>query len=142
MDVFVGAITTLIIIVVINYVANRYFNSSQLPALRYSQLNIYNMIAPYLDMMVADQIPKRQDSQASKYYKANHITMVIAENKAYWIKENQLYVADLDGGSIDKDSAEPVDTMAMDDVQLQKTLIIVEKLREANNYDNGGSSQP
>jgi hypothetical protein len=40
---------------------------------------------------------------------------------------------------IDKDSAEQVDTISMDKVQLDKMLFIMDKLREGINDDSRGS---
>jgi hypothetical protein len=57
---------------------------------------------------------------------------MIVENEAYWIKDNQLYVADFDNGNINSDSTREVDTMAMSAVELEKTMFIVEKLSEDN----------
>lgn len=58
-------------------------------------------------------------------------------NKAYWIKDNAFYEADLDGKNIDKESARIVDTMQMDKVQLDKMLFIMDQLRDGKSDDSG-----
>jgi len=69
-------------------------------------------------------------SQSRIHYDKNNIKVIILENNAYWIKDNIFYKAPLINELIDKDSAEQVDTIHMDKVQLDKMLFIMDKLRE------------
>ena len=61
------------------------------------------------------------------------------DEQAYWIKDNVFYTADMDGDYVDKDTTRRVDTMAMNTVQLDKMMFIVDKLREGNLNDSGGT---
>jgi hypothetical protein len=78
-------------------------------------------------------------TQSTKHYDKTNIKVIIVDSNAYWIKDNIFYKAPLVGQSIDKDSAEEVDTISMDRVQLDKMLFIMDKLREGINDDSRGS---
>jgi hypothetical protein len=56
--------------------------------------------------------------------------VVFVENQAYWIKNNTLFVADMEDDMVDEATTREVDTMAMDKVQLEKVIYIVEALTE------------
>jgi hypothetical protein len=70
----------------------------------------------------------------------NQQRMIFTEDKAYWIKDNAFYEAKVVDGEIDKENAKVVDTMAMDKVELDKMIFIVEKLTEGikNDFGNPG----
>jgi hypothetical protein len=78
-------------------------------------------------------------TQSKRHYEKTNVKVIILDNNAYWIKDNIFYKAPLIGQSIDKDSAEEVDTITMDKVQLDKMLFIMDKLREGINDDSRGS---
>jgi hypothetical protein len=78
-------------------------------------------------------------TQSKKHYDKTNVKVIILDNQAYWIKDNIFYKAPIDGQSIDKESAEEVDTINMDKVQLDKMLFIMDKLREGINDDSRGS---
>ena len=78
-------------------------------------------------------------TQSKIHYDKTNVKVIILDNNAYWIKDNIFYKAPIDGQSIDKESAEQVDTIHMDKVQLDKMLFIMDKLREGINDDSRGS---
>jgi hypothetical protein len=78
-------------------------------------------------------------SQSKVHHDKTNIRVIIVENNAYWIKDNIFYKAPLVNELIDKESAEQVDTISMDKVQLDKMLFIMDKLREGINDDSRGS---
>jgi hypothetical protein len=78
-------------------------------------------------------------SQSKVHYDKTNIKVIIFDNDAYWIKDNIFYKAPLVNELIDKESAEQVDTIHMDKVQLDKMLFIMDKLREGINDDSRGS---
>lgn len=75
-------------------------------------------------------------SQSRIHYDKTNIKVIILDNNAYWIKDNIFYKAPLINELIDKDSAEQVDTIHMDKVQLDKMLFIMDKLREGMTDDS------
>ena len=96
--------------------------------------------------MVRPFLPDNEDlqqikvTQAAKHYDKTHIRIIMVQNKAYWIKDSVLYVAQIINGEVDHDSAKEVDIMSMDKVQLDKMMFIVDKLTEGttNDYWNTG----
>jgi hypothetical protein len=77
--------------------------------------------------------------QSKIHYDKTNIKVIIFDNSAYWIKDNIFYKAPLVNELIDKESAEQVDTIHMDKVQLDKMLFIMDRLREGINDDSRGS---
>ncbi len=63
--------------------------------------------------------------------------VIIIEGNAYWIVDQTLYTAKIIDGSVDNETTKKVDTMTMDDVQLEKTQFIVQKLTEGKGNDSG-----
>ena len=61
------------------------------------------------------------------------------DNQAYWIKDNVFYTANMIGDNVDKDTTRTVDTMAMNRVQLDKMMFIIDRLREEALDDSGSS---
>jgi hypothetical protein len=78
-------------------------------------------------------------TQSKRHYDKTNVKVIILDNEAYWIKDNIFYKAPIDGQAIDKESAEEVDTIHMDKVQLDKMLFIMDKLREGISDDSRGS---
>lgn len=73
------------------------------------------------------------NTQASKHRDSNLVKIVFMDQKAYWIKDNVFYTADVsETGSIDIESTSAVDTMTMDKIQLDKMSFIVDKLTEGS----------
>jgi hypothetical protein len=139
MEYAFGSFVTLIVIVVANRVLrNRY--KEEKPVVRYSQSHVYSLMKPALDYF--PNFKPFKETQASKYLQSLYIKVMIVENEAYWIKDNALYTAEVAEGEVDKNTTRKVDTMSMDKLQLEKTMFIVEKLREGQDHDNGSSGKP
>lgn len=79
--------------------------------------------------MQQESFPKAT-TQSMKHFDSINLRILILEEQAYWIKNNAVFVAEIINGEIEKDTAKEVDTMAMDKVQLNKLMFIVEKLKE------------
>jgi hypothetical protein len=78
-------------------------------------------------------------TQTSKHHDSLHVKVVIADNEAYWISNDKFYVADVRDKMVIQESTREVDTMAMDDVELNKISEIVELLRKEDKNDRGSS---
>jgi hypothetical protein len=87
-----------------------------------------------------DKKPRRlkTKTQSTIQHDKTNIRVIILDNNAYWIKDNMFYKAPLVNELIDKESAEQVDTMGMDKVQLEKMLFIMDRLREGIGDDSRG----
>jgi hypothetical protein len=102
---------------------------------RYSQAGIHVIIKPLLPRM---QKPIKK-TQSRNHEEKTNVKVIILDGKAYWIRENRFYVADMDGEFVDKESAQVVDTISMDGVQLEKMLFIMDRLRDGKENDSGNS---
>ena len=127
MEYFIGSIVTLAAVIALSILAKRFFpveSKTEMP----SQSYIHNLVHPY--MLTNEELKDPPVTQATKHFSTMFVRIVFVEDKAYWIKEDVFYVADTFAGVVLKDTAKPVDTMSMSKVQLNKMMLIVEKLRE------------
>lgn len=136
MEVFLGALLTLGIVVTANLVLRKPVDQVVKKKLRYTQTHVYTLMAPILDYLPAEEVeqPKRQ---TTSFIKNSYVRVVIVENSAYWIKDNALFRADIEEGFVRKETTQRVDTMTMDKLELERTMTIVEKLREGLDEDSG-----
>ena len=98
--------------------------------LRFSQSKLFD-ITKDLVSLDGPSFPERKKTQSAEYEKKNSTRVLYMDNQAYWIENGALTVADvMEDGKVDFESKKGVDTFAMDKVQLDKTIFIVEKLTE------------
>jgi len=137
MEYFLGsAITMLAMYVTTRLIAyNKVNNKKDIP--RYSQSHIHMLILPLLPEI--RKYKKKMITQSSKHEEKTNVKVVIMDNKAYFIKNGTFYCADMHGTEIDGANATSVDTMAMDKVQLDKMLFIMDQLRDGKKNDSGDS---
>ncbi len=134
MEFLIGAIVTMLAV----FLANKFLipNIRQLSLkVSYRQSDVFEAIRPSIDYLKS--IAPRPETQALKYEARHMVKVLILEDKAYWIKDNSVFVADIIDGDVDKENAKTVDTMSMDKVQLDRLSFIVEKLTEGNSSDSG-----
>jgi hypothetical protein len=109
----------------------RWFKTNSIPKSKLrvfaSQSRTNEMIKSFF---MQDQSFPAATTQSMKYFDSINLRILILEEQAYWIKNNAVFVAEIINGEIEKDTAKEVDTMAMDKVQLNKLMFIVEKLKE------------
>jgi len=139
MEYVVGALLTLIVIATANKLITKQLNKDVRTVVRYSQSHIYSIVAPMM-FSYGDHMIKK-NSQSYTYQEEAYIRVVVVDNKAYWIRENIFYTADVVDGVVDKESTKEVDTMSMSDVELKKMLVIVETLREGDENDSSGTGK-
>ena len=102
----------------------------------------------YIDSLVSQKIldvllpPEKKKTQSTNHFKKDEVRVIVIEGEAYWIVNQTLYVANLVDGTVDNDTTRKVDTMTMDDVQLEKTQFIVQKLTEGKGNDSGYPRKP
>lgn len=138
MEYFVGAIITVIAFAVVNLLLNKNKVEDDSLKITYSQSHVYELMRPFIEMV--GPIEENVKRQSTNYLKNVYMRIMIVKDKAYWIKDNAFYVADVVDGEVTKENARVVDTMNMDKVELDEMLFIVEKLREDDN-DSRGSGQ-
>ena len=137
MEYFLGSAITMIAMFVTTRLIsfNKVDNKKDIP--RYSQSHIHMLILPLLPEI--RKYKKKMITQSSKHEERTNVKVVIMDNKAYFIKNGTFYCADMHGTEIDGANATSVDTMAMDKVQLDKMLFIMDQLRDGKKDDSGDS---
>jgi uncharacterized protein Smg (DUF494 family) len=137
MEYFVGAALTILALILYEKLAKPRQNKLKIRRIASSQSHNFVMLRQYQVQEEKKLQPKKR--QSIRFLKQGEIRVLYMDNKAYWIENNKLVVADAENNAIDKETKKEVDTMAMDKVQLDKTIFIVEKLREGM-LDEGGYS--
>jgi hypothetical protein len=138
-DFLIGAIVTIIAYSVSQRIIRKSLPKDEgISTINYSQSHIYDLMRPFLEF--ADVVSSDVPSQSINYLKNAYMKVMVVNSKAYWIKNNTFYVADVVEGEVKKETTKEVDTMAMNKVELNEMLFIVEKLREESD-DNRGSGK-
>ena len=114
----------------------------KLKTVSFSQSYINNLVEQQLIEELSSVLKLSKKTQASVYNEKQNVRVIIMENQAYWIVDQRLYVADMVDGTVDNDTTRVVDTMTMDDVELEKTQFIVQKLTEGKGNDSGYPRKP
>jgi hypothetical protein len=141
MQYFLGSIITLIVLFVLTRIYKDKTDEPIMSSIAYSQSSVHEILKPVLPTNKALKAMKPLISQAQKYYDEQFTRVILVENMAYWIKDNAFYSAETDNGTILQETAKTVDTIAMDKVQLDKMIFIVEKLTEGLTDDRGNTGQ-
>lgn len=140
MEYLIGSVGTLLGSLLVLFIINK--NSSRWPQAKLTvrQSRNYLLIKDYL---VIPHEHKLLKTQATDYFDKTHSRVAIVDDKAYWIQNNALLCADIVDGIVDEESTKVVDTMALDDVELKKMILVVDKLTEGTTDDsrNSGDSQ-
>lgn len=137
MEYFIGAIIVLLTVAVTNKLAsNKIKTVRDVIKIKYSQSHIYNLVRPFYGDM---SIIRPRPSQASDYQKSLFVKVLVVDNMAYWIKNNQLFAAEMSPEGPDQSTAKAVETMDMSKNELDKVMFIVEKLREDNANEAGSA---
>jgi len=136
MDYLIGSLTTFILIYIMSKIMLNNTKSNK-KTFVYRQTHIFELVKPLLPPL--SSIKPDRKSQAVNHENKTNVRVIIMGNQAFWIKDNMFYMADMDGQHINKESTRRVDTMAMDRVELDKMLFIMDQLRDRNTDDSGSS---
>ncbi len=129
MEYFIGSLSTfLTLFFCIRFFLNDKDFKQKPNRFKYSQSHIYEIVKPLLPDI--EFVKKKPNRQSSKHEESTNVKVIILENKAYWIKDNLFYAAEMNNNKIDPDSTKVLDIMSMDKVQLDKMLFIVDRLRD------------
>ena len=140
MEYLVGAVLMFVLLIAGNIALREPKRKLDNTKIKYTQSYVYSLVAPLLNAL-PDEKPMLK-TQATKYIESSYVRVVILDGVAYWIKDHALFAAEVSDGVVAKETTRRVDTMAMSKVELDKTLFIVEKLREGLDNDNGGTRKP
>lgn len=129
MEYFIGSTVSAVIIITLVFLLRRIPKPDKTFFVNDSQSYKYASIGVFLDAQNGTT-NKREESQSTKHYESIFVKMVIVNEKAYWIKDNKVFIANVVDDQVDEESAKEVDMMGMDQVQLKEMLFIVDKLKE------------
>ncbi|MEY4331433.1 MAG: hypothetical protein RLZZ196_171 [Bacteroidota bacterium] len=140
MEYVLGSLVTAFLLFTLNKIVNVKGGKAVATPIIPSQSYVFKMIQPALPILNILGKPKLK-TQATSHIDSLYVRVIIVEDKAYWIKDNSFFVANMQDGLIDKESATVVDIMAMDTIQLDKMSFIVDKLTEdLDDIGNSGNS--
>jgi hypothetical protein len=136
-EFLLGSIAAILAILVLRATAVKDLAKNSKIYIRYSQSHIYEITKEF----IPDEffLKKQSNTQSKSHEKSMYTRVVFVDNEAYWIKNNTLFVADMDEGVVAEETARMVDTMGLDKVQLEKVIHIVEALTEGRKDDSGYS---
>jgi hypothetical protein len=137
MEYLIGSLVTFMLINMMTKVMLKNKVVKQTKTFVYQQSHIFELIKPLLPEIKSLKPEKK--SQSINHENKTNVKVIIMGSNAFWIKDNMFYMADMDGHSIDKDTTRRVDTMAMDKVELDKMLFIMDQLRDRKINDSGSS---
>lgn len=143
MDFLIGSLTAFAAMYVSYIIITRSNITISTKINKISQSYVYEIIKPALPILEALQQYKTKDTQSRLFEKKLSTRVLVMGNLAYWIKDNQVYSAEMQNNEIDNNSVKVVDIMGMDDVQLKKIMFIIDTLTEGSNgNDSGNTSYP
>jgi hypothetical protein len=142
MEYFLGALLTILTFIFAVRLLSKDVDKHTAPPIRYTQSHTHDLISPLLPPGGLTGAYKPLVSQAQKHQDKTNIRVLFVDDKAYWIKDNQFMVAETEDGMVVNDTSTRVDTMAMDSVELDKMVFIVDKLTEGISNDRGDSGNP
>jgi hypothetical protein len=125
MEYFIGSMVTLACLISLRFLLKN--KGKRVIKVKVSQSYLYELMS---DIANREFERSTRQRQSDKYLEKDMTKIMIVEDRAYWIKDNRLHVADYLNGKIDNYSAKEVDTMGMDSVELERTIFVVEKLTE------------
>jgi hypothetical protein len=134
MEYLIGSFTTFVLIFLISFIKKDDSKEKKIN-IRYSQSHIFDLVSPLLPA-ITNKTRKNKNSQSYKHHEKNNVRVVIVDGLAYWIKENVFYKSEV---GVDSGTAEPVDTIGMSSVELDKMLFIMDRLREGLDNDSGST---
>lgn len=138
MEFVLGSVVTAIILYfAMKYFEKIYYVANKSSKYNFSQSSLHELIKPLLPESLF--VPKKNMTQSYLHEQKTNLRVIVLDGFAYWIKDNSVYKSRTDGLNIDKDSAEVVDIIGLDKVELDKMLFIIDKLREGLPNDSGST---
>jgi hypothetical protein len=127
MEYLLGSIVTLVTMTIVSRLVRKTEKEIVPVKVNFSQSRKHELIKDYvLERMEA------VNTQSSKHYGKQWSKVVLSGDMAYWIEDNAVYSAKHDGAGIVMETKKIVDMMGIDKVELDKMILIVDRLTEGN----------
>jgi hypothetical protein len=137
MEFLLGSMATVLAIWILRTAVIKDLAENSNIFIKYSQSHIHQITKELIPNHFF--LKKQGNTQSKSHEKSMYTRVVFVDNEAYWIKNNALFVADMEEGIVAEETARIVDTMGLDKVQLEKVIHIVEALTEGRKDDGGYS---
>ena len=92
-----------------------------------SQSTIHSKIR---HLLPPNQKVVKHNSQSRNFVSERTTKMIAIDDKAYWIRDNRFFVANMIDGKVDHDTAQEVDIINMPKKDLDKMLFIIDNLKD------------
>jgi hypothetical protein len=105
--------------------------TKKIKSVKYSQSIIHSKtknLAP-----TNNNIKQEYRSQSKNYISEHMIRIIMVDNRAYWIKDNTFFVAEMENGMVVPETTTPIDTSRMSKQDVDKMLFILDSLKEKDN---------
>ncbi len=139
MEYLIGAIVATASLFVLAKIFSKTVNEP-IMRVRYRQSHIFSLLGTSLFSIEEGMGRKELTTQSTKFFDSRHQKVLFFKGKAYWIKDNSIYSAELVNGIVDEKSTKTLDIMSMDKVELKDMMFIVDKLNEGQNRNDLGNS--
>lgn len=97
----------------------------------YRQSDAFELMKKYNKIL----LPEKKERQSDKHKKQSEIQVLIMEDRAFWIRNNAVYTAQVENDEVLKSSAVQVDMIGLNKVELDKMMFIIDQLTERQNHD-------
>ena len=131
-DLFVSFLTTLFVFAIIKLSGKK-----ESKKIKYRQSHINSIIGPFIPSYIANNVIKK--TQSLKHYISNIIDVLVTENYAYWVHENVFYRAVVEDGRVDRTTTSPIDIQNMSNEDVNKMMVILDKLKNRAKNENRGT---
>ena len=124
----------------ISWVTIKIIKHSQRLRLRrvlYKQSDMHNLLKRFFSRDISG--PSKPKSQLKQRIDKQIISVLIIDDKAYWVADNIFYVSDAINNAPIPDTAKPVDTSNMSQRDVDKMLFILDNLDRGNDNDSGST---
>jgi hypothetical protein len=127
MEYLAGSILTLLTMVIVSRLVKKTQKEIVPVKVNFSQSRNHELIKDYIFTK-----QEASNTQSSKHYGKQWSKVVLSGDMAYWIEDNAVYSAKHDGAGIVIETKKIVDMMGIDKVELDKMILIVDRLTEGN----------
>ena len=135
MEYLAGSLVTLITMYIAAKLVRNPANNVRRVQTKFSQSRQYELTMDFLP--APTKIPAV--TQSSKHNQSQYTRIVFLGNVAYWIEDSRVYTANFEDGIVDYENKKTVDMTAIDKVELDKMIFVVERLTEGLSNDSGNS---
>jgi hypothetical protein len=127
MEYLLGSIVTLVTMTIVSRLIRKTEKEITPIKVNFSQSRKHELVKDYI-------FTKQEavNTQSSKHHGKQWSKVVLSGDMAYWIENNAVYSAKYDGLEIIPETKKIVDMMGIDKVELDKMILIVDRLTEGN----------